>query len=496
MPSKIGFCGKGHREAWLAVLVLILVSAAGCALNHRGGEEVATALQRYQSRSAGQGHAYASAPPMTAPAATQAASAPPLTSLREFILRALERNPDIQAATELARSRAERIAQVTALPDPTLLTKTLPEPTRTAEGDNFFILGVQQKFPVPEKLDRRGRIALEETRVALQQLEQIRLRVIADVKRAYYQLYVVDRTTRIIEDNRLILKGLVEVTQGQVAAGRPQQDTLRAQVELSNLGSQLLDLRQRRVTAEAMLNTLINRDPTTSIATPAEFGVRQAELKIERLFTLAADANPELAAMEHEIERDRQALRLAKLAYWPDFTLGFEWMQMDPRGAFEPPNNPAIGMRPPSPQLSEDGSDNWAIVFGFNLPIWFHKIEAGIREARFKLGATRRRHASTRNKINFRITDALERVRAQRELALLFDTTIIPQARQAYEVSRASYMVGKSDVQYVIDNWQKWLLFTIQYHRSIGEIERSVATLEQAVGLSLTEAKGSSSAAP
>jgi hypothetical protein len=41
---------------------------------------------------------------------------------------------------------------------------------------------------------------------------------------------------------------------------------------------------------------------------------------------------------------------------------------------------------------------------------------------------------------------------------------------------------------YVIDNWRKWLVFTIQYYRSLGELERSVADLEQALGLSLTEA--------
>ncbi|MCH9027745.1 MAG: TolC family protein, partial [Proteobacteria bacterium] len=135
----------------------------------------------------------------------------------------------------MARSRAERIAQVTALPDPVLLTKTLPEPTRTAEGDNFFILGIQQKFPVPEKLDRRGRIALQETRIALQQWHEKRLRVIADVKRAYYQLYVIDHTIELTEENQLVLKRLLAVAQGQVAAGRPQQDALRAQVELSTL---------------------------------------------------------------------------------------------------------------------------------------------------------------------------------------------------------------------------------------------------------------------
>ena len=78
-------------------------------------------------------------------------------------------------------------------------------------------------------------------------------------------------------------------------------------------------------------------------------------------------------------------------------------------------------------------------------------------------------------------------MRAQRDLAALFDTTIIPQAQQTYQVSQASYVAGTSDFLYVIDNWRKWLAFTIQYHRSLGELERSVADLEEAIGLSLPE---------
>ena len=102
-------------------------------------------------------------------------------------------------------------------------------------------------------------------------------------------------------------------------------------------------------------------------------------------------------------------------------------------------------------------------------------------------------YKAAKNRIYFQIEDALTRVRAQQELAELFSTTIIPQARQAYEVSRTGYVVGKSDFLDVIDNWQKWLAFTIQYHRAIGELERSVADLEQAIGLSLTEAQASQS---
>ena len=49
-------------------------------------------------------------------------------------------------------------------------------------------------------------------------------------------------------------------------------------------------------------------------------------------------------------------------------------------------------------------------------------------------------------------------------------------------------MAGTSDFQYVIDNWQRWLFFRIQYYRTLGEVERSMADLEQAVGVSIVEA--------
>ena len=144
-------------------------------------------------------------------------------------------------------------------------------------------------------------------------------------------------------------------------------------------------------------------------------------------------------------------------------------------------------MRPRTPQLSEDGSDNWAITFGFNIPLWHQKIRAGIREARHRLTASQHEYVAARNGVYFDIEDALSQVQAQRDLADIFQKTIIPQARQAYEVSRASYTAGNTDFLLVIDNWQKWLVFTIQHHRALGELERSVADLEEAIGMSLTE---------
>jgi outer membrane protein TolC len=131
--------------------------------------------------------------------------------------------------------------------------------------------------------------------------------------------------------------------------------------------------------------------------------------------------------------------------------------------------------------------DNWAIMASVNLPIWFERIEAGIRRARRELSAARERYAAARDRVRYEVRDALARVEGQRDLADILATTIIPQARQTYEVSLGEYTAGTSEFESVIENWQRWLRFRIQYHRAVGEGERSIADLEEAVGVSVVE---------
>lgn len=494
---------SGYPTAATLIVAVLLTLMGGCSVREDARRDLASALSHYQQRGAADAAAYAGRTAKGAPAsrpttagtrqeATRSPATQPATaqSLRDYIAIALAENPEIEAAEHTARSRLERVPQVTSLPDPLLKMKVIPEPVRTAEGDSYFVLGVQQKFPVPEKLDRAGRAALHEARMAFEMLQRTRQRVIADVKRAYYRLYIIDRTIQIDEANQELLRGLIDAARAQVAAGkRSQGDVLRAQVELSNLDSRLIELRQQRQTTVAALNRVMNRPSQTPVPEPPDFDLGRVGSQLDTLLDAAAKHNPQLAGLREQIARDRERVELARLAYWPDFTLGLEWIQVDPRGAFEPLPNPQTGIRPPAPQLSEEGSDNWAITVGMNLPVWVDRIRAGIREARQRLMAAQAQLAATHNRVTFEVEDALTRVSAQQELVDLFEHTIIPQARQAYEVSRVSYSAGRTDFLFVIDNWQKWLTFSIQYHRAMGELERSVADLEQALGLALVEAE-------
>ena len=182
--SKTGPGGSCLSLCLRFILVAVVLAPSACTHNHRGPEEVTAALERYAHANEGTADAYATVvtpPPTGTDPATPATMQAP-RALSEFIRLALDQSPEIKAAELTAQAKAQRIAQVTSLPDPAVMTKTSPEPTRTAEGDSFFTLSISQRLPAPQKLDRAGRIALEQTRIALDRLREVRLGVIADVK--------------------------------------------------------------------------------------------------------------------------------------------------------------------------------------------------------------------------------------------------------------------------------------------------------------------------
>ena len=486
------------RTPVLLIGVIGLCAFAGC-WHQAAMKNVTEAVQENQGRRATASGSYGqlSSPAPQASAARPSAPTvpPPPANLEEIVLYALEHNPEIQGAEHAAHAKANRVAQATSLADPMLSTKTMPTPLMLADGNQVFILGVDQDIPVPMKLDRRGQMALDELRMALHDLRTVEQRVIADVKRTYFELFVIDRTTALSQENKEVMRGLLEVVRGQLSAGKSeQQDLLRAQVELGSLDGDLIELRQRRTTALAMLNNLLNRPGDTPVEIPARYDLRRVSARLDRLLAQATSVNPQLARLREQIRRDEAAVELARLAYWPDFKVGFEWMAMEPRKPFIPPVDPNTGVRPAVDYMPASGTDMWAINVAVNLPVWFEKIEAGIREARHSLSSSRQEYAAAKNMVAYRVRDALARVRSQCELAQLFADTIIPQAKQAYDVSLVGYTAGASDFETLIGSWQKWLAFRIQYYRALGELERSVADLEQAAGVSMVEVE--SPAAP
>lgn len=403
-----------------------------------------------------------------------------------YIREAMERNPGIQAAIAEIRAKLERVPQVTSLPDPMIRAIVRPEPVQTATGDMYFTLGVAQTIPLLTKLERAGNVAAAETRMALERLNSKRVELIADVERAYWQIYRLDRYVEITRENRRLLEDLEQVIDTQYRVGKvQQQDLLRVQTELAKLRDDEHRYEIRRAPAVAALNQLADQPPQRQVPLTEPVNVPTLQADVESLIAMAGEHSPELAALREQVERDREQIELARLGYWPDVTVGFEWNYLEGREPFIPPVNPTTGQRPAYSRKSEAGDDNWAITVQMNIPIWTQRIEARKREARQRLLATQRELRSQANLIAFRIFDAWSRVEAQQETLRVLDSELIPQSRQTYEVTLIAYQAGETDFLSLIDNWRHWLQFELMRHRETVDLETAFADLQREVGLQL-----------
>ncbi len=397
----------------------------------------------------------------------QAVEVPDDAGPEDYVRLALQRNPSIHAAEQRIHRLANRIPQVTSFDDPMVMVAPFGEMAETAAGQVGVMTGVSQKLPFPGKLDRRGRVAAQNVAEAVQELERVRLEVVADTRRAWWGFYYSARAIEVTERNRELLAQLRDVAEARYRAGTAtQQDVLRASVEMSNLDNELLALRQEQTSARAMLNRLIDRPVAVPIAQPATRSQDALSLELDALLERAERTHPEVRRVRERIEGFRQRVALAGLNRWPDLTVGFNYNLVDSEGLSAVAN----------------GEDQWWVGFGVNLPIWTQRLDAAEYEAQRGVLEGIAALGETRNRIAFRVRDALARVESEQRQATLFRDVIIPQAQQTVDASLSGYQAGRLGFITLVDNWRKLLDFHLMYHRSLARLEQSFAELQEAVG--------------
>jgi len=393
----------------------------------------------------------------------------------DFVALALSRNPAIRAVEARVRRLSERAPQVRSLDDPMLTVAPVGEMAETAAGMVGVMTSLSQRLPLPSKLDTRGRIAELEAAQARAELEQARLVVAADTRRAYWTFYFASRAIATTTESRSLLLQLRDVADAQFRAGqRNQQDVLRAAAELGNLDTELVVLAQRRDTAAAMLRQLIDAAASQPLVEPAPAGEGDIEVKRDLLLARAAQINPGLRRIADRMTQFEQQQRLANLNRWPDLTVSLSYNLVDDEGL--------------SPVAN--GRDQWWIGFGINLPIWTEKYDAAEREAIFGRLEAASELSAERNRVSFRVEDALLRLEAQREVLRLLRNQVIPDASAAVEAAAATYRTGVGDFLMLVDNWRKLLGYQVMEHQAVAAVEQALADLQQAVGADIDRGTG------
>lgn len=400
--------------------------------------------------------------------------------LSEFIDAAIYTNPAIWESEHRWRAALQRIPQVASLPDPMLTIMPFINSPETRVGPQDLALGISQKFPWFGKLDAKGEMALRDALAAAERYQAQIRDVVASVKRAYYDLVYLDEALRITREDKDLLEHFEEIAEARYSTGKGiQQAVIKIQAEITRDDDRLYLLQQLRESVAANLNTLMDRLPGEPIPTLIELSIPVVELKPEELYAKGRANRHELKAAEYMIEKNDQAIRLAKKEYFPDFNVGLNYIFVDEReDAAGKANRP-----------EDNGQDVFGIMLGFNIPLWEGKNMSRVKGATELKYASERSYDKVENAMEFSVRDGVLRAVTTSDQLALYERVLIPQAGQALDSTESAYATGKLNALDLIDSERFLLNVRLAHAKLKTDHMRSLADIERAIGSAFPSAQ-------
>jgi len=400
--------------------------------------------------------------------------APELTdtaTLSDYLEFAVLNNPGLEAAWLRWKAELGKVPQARSMPDPRFTYRYYIDRVETRVGPQRQSFALAQTFPWFGKLKLHGMAVMESANAAKQRYEAEKLNLFQRVKSAYYEYYYLSRALAVVGETRELLVYLEEVVRSRYSTGEAEyKDLIRAQVELGILDDRLDSLMALRRPLVTRLNAALNRPAEASLPWPTDISEARLAHTDEGVLALVAERNPDLGAAGHEVVRQTHAIALAKKSYYPDLTVGLNYIDT---GAARMSG------------ASGSGDDPLIAMVSINLPLWRGKYAASVREAEARRLAAVRSKTELKNNLVARATMALYRLRdAERKMGLYRDT-LIPKAKQTLTVTETSYRAGKASFTDLIDAERIMLDFELSFERALADHAQHLAELEMLAGQEL-----------
>jgi len=393
--------------------------------------------------------------------------------LNDLIEEGLANNPQLQAFYKKSQADIAKIPQAGSLPDPMLSLNVMNLPLDSYVFDQEPMtgkqIGVKQKFPFPGKLGLKEDIARKGAEVSEANWNDLRIQLIRNIKNAYYDLYFVDEAIITTEKNRELLTEFVNIAEKKYMVGKGvQQDVLKAQVELSTMIDQLINLRQNREKIEARLNALLNRKIYEPYGKTEKLSYRELRIDQENLEQQTLQKRPLFQAWLSRIQQSDEKVALAQKQYWPDFSVFTAYTQRDVL------------------QSGMGGADFLSAGITLDIPLYFwRKQRKQVEESQLLKQSIEQNYNNIKLKTFSELDNAISEHAKNDERLELYETGIIPQASQSLQSAIVGYQTDKVDFLTLVNNQMTLFNFELNYVKILSDYNKNIAEIEYLTGSEL-----------
>ncbi|MGA8087876.1 MAG: TolC family protein [Terracidiphilus sp.] len=401
---------------------------------------------------------------------THATTAPGTAfSLNEVERIALAQNPEIELAARKVAAAQAHVPLAGALDDPQAMYRgwqvPLAHPYDYNSAQNMLMLG--QSFPGRGKRGLRTSIAQSDVDLARDELDQARLRVRVNVRKAFFEMLLAQDEIHIHDEHVGIAQQAIEAARIKYSVGKtPQVEILKAQLALTRLAEHMIRFDRDGDVARARLNTLMGRQPETPIDVQGDYAVNTPLPALEALVSSAMQARPDLAEALAAEAKSRKEQDLARKAMVPDFSVSAGYMLMP------------SGMSP---------RNNYMVEGSMSLP-WLNrsKHDAEVREAAASASQNSAEVTAIKAEALDQIEESLAEARAAQRLARVYQDSLKPQADQTLHAAVVAYENDETSFLDLLDSQMTVVDVDLGSIDALADFNIKMADLEMAVGAPLT----------
>jgi len=398
-----------------------------------------------------------------------APATPPGATLESLLELARERHPELRAMQFEAEAAAQRVAPAGALPDPMLNTE-LRDVTNEASGGSFNLLPsrvgstryqFRQTFPAWGRRDAKRDAAQANADEAAYRASATWTELALRVKTAFARWQQVHAALEQSREILALTQRFEAVAQVRYASGlAPQQDAIRAQVERTNVTTEIVLLEAELATTRVRINGLLARTADAPLAPPRADAPLSALAQLDAvgLRERVLARNPQLAAEDARVRAAEKNKDVVWSNRYPEFTFGAAPIQTRNR----------IG--------------EWELMFEINIPLQQDTRRAGEREALSLLAAAQARKEAAANDLLAQLGEQLAALEGARTVELLARTTLLPQATLTQQAALAGYETGKVDFATVLEAQRQVRQAQLNLIRTRAEARMRLAEIERLLG--------------
>jgi cobalt-zinc-cadmium efflux system outer membrane protein len=380
--------------------------------------------------------------------------------LDRIIDLALERNPMIAGAQSVIQQNEGSQIQAGAYPNPTIVAQTADATIQDPRnGDRITERGVMvnQTVEWPGMRAARQHAADAGLAGATVGLEEAKLNLIAEVKQAFYELLLAERTVDLLQQNLEIVQEVARIVRARVRSGEgPQFEAVKADVEV-------LKAKQEMTKAKnAVRVKLVGLDTLTA-------GALGPRYKVQGDFRSLRDRlDPEQMAAR-DLSQHPILKRQGKLVEQAELTVTKERQG-------RVPNVTLFGG-----YAREVGRE--AVMAGVSLPtpLWYRQ-QGHIATA---LGTQRKEEAElirAKNDLARAINQHAREAETAQEQILVYEEGLLKEAQEALRIAQLSFRQGASSLLDVLDAQRVQRQIAVDYNQARFELSLALTRFERAVG--------------